>query len=543
MTHLTYYIKQTLPCWLALLLSFNSQAQFKTQERFEVPISKKLIDEDFMAISLKKKGVLFLAAREKWSENQMSWELIKLDTTLKEVWKKEKKLDKLFTPTHAYYDQQQFAYFLLTREEKKLFKIVKLNTDNGDTEVFEGKLPLRVKLAKVRIAGNYAFFTGTFNADVAALRFNMLDGSIKVVPATYSKTYNSLEIYSRASINSGFYLMQNTRNCKTRVHTFSNIVGLQAGKEIVLPRQYTIHSAHVYPLSATKSLLLSTYSRKCQPYPQGIATMLIQNGKQSRLRLHKFLDFRNFLNFYSENKIKRIRKKVMKKAAKGKEYLLGSRMLLNDVIESENNDNLLLVAERYWYRNRVVSSSVLQRSSIPRVATKGEFQFNSASISAINRQGTKLWDNTIKIKPAITVLNPEPQVKVGFKGDSIILAYMRQYREGSVPVFWSKLIHKNKTIKKETEDEAVNLKSDDQIYSATNQHFIHWYGDVFLLWGEQVVLNRKVNDMSVRREVAFINKLRYDNKKLTKKDLKKQQKLERKKKEKVNVENSLKSRK
>jgi hypothetical protein len=271
--------------------------------------------------------------------------------------------------------------------------------------------------------------------------------------------------------------------------------------------------------------------------------MLIQNGKQSRLRLHKFLDFRNFLNFYSENKIKRIRKKVMKKAAKGKEYLLGSRMLLNDVIEAENSDNLLLVAERYWYRNRVVSSSVLQRSSIPRVATKGEFQFNSASVSAINRQGTKLWDNTIKIKPAITVLNPEPQVKVGFKGDSVILAYMRQYREGSVPVFWSKLIHKNKTIKKETEDQAVNLKPDDQIYSATNQHFIHWYGDVFLLWGEQVVLNRKVTDMSVRREVAFINKLRYDNKKLTKKDLKKQKKLERKKKEKLNVENSLKSRK
>lgn len=539
MTHLINYIQQTLLYCLGLLLCFGAQAQFVTQERFEVPISQKLVNEDFMVIPLKKKGVLFLAAREKWSENNAKWELIKMDTTLKEVWKKEQKLDKLFSPTYAYYDQQQFAYFLLTREEKKLFKIVKLNIDNGEIEVFDGELPLRVKLSKVRIAGNYAFFTGTFNADIAALRFNMLDGTIKIVPATYSKAYNSLEVYGRTPINSGFYLMQNTRNCDTRVHTFSNIVGLQPGKEINLPKKYTIHSARVYPLNATKSLLLSTYSTKCQPYPQGIATMLIQNGKHSRLRLHKFIDFRNFFNFYSEKKVKRIRKKILKKASKGKEYTLGSRMLLGDIIEAENDDYLLMVAERYWYRNRVISSSVLQRSAIPRIATKGEFQFNSASVSAINRHGTKLWDNSITINPGVTTLTPQPQVRVGFKGDSVILAYMRQYREGAIPVLWSKLIYRNKTIKKETEDEAVNTHPDDQIYSATNQHFVHWYGNVFLLWGEQVVLNRKVKDMSVRREVAFINKLCYDHKKLTKKDLKKMKRLERKKKEKTTEESSM----
>ncbi len=539
MTNIFYCIKWTLCYVFCLLLTINVQAQFTPQERFEMPVTQKRISEDFMVTSLKQKGVLFLAIREKWNDKQMSWELIRMDTTMRQVWKKGEKFDKFFSPIHAYYDQYKFVYFLMTREEKKQFKIVKLNIKNGTTEVFDGTLPLKVELKKVRVAGNYAFFTGTFNSDIAALRFNMLDGTTKIVPATYSKTYNSLDVYSHPTINSGFYLMRNTRNCNTQVHTISNIVGLQPGKTVELPRRYTLHSAHVYPLSATKSLLLGTYSIKCQPYPQGLATMLIKSGRQSRLRLHKFLDFRNFLNFYSEKKIKRIRRRALKKEAQGKEYTLRSKMLLGNIVEFENKDNLLVIAERYWYHNRVVSSSIRRPSALPRVITQGQFQFTSASISAINHNGKRLWDNTIKIKPSITTLNLKPQIRVGFKGDSVILAYMRQYRESSVPVLWSKLIHKNKTIKKETEDEVVNPNPDDRIYSATNQHFIHWYGDVFLLWGKQVVFDRKAAGIGIRKEVAFINKLRYNHKKLTKKDLKKLKKQKRKKKGKTKSESSL----
>lgn len=517
--------------WVLWLMSASGvQAQFTPEARFENPVLKSSIQEDFTAISLQKKGVLFLAMRERWRQEKMSWEITCLDTTLTEVWKKEHKLDKLFDPIHAYYDKHQFMYFLLTRYERKQFKLVKLNTENGHVEEFNGKLPLSVKLTKVRVAGDYAFLTGTFQNDITALRYNLLSGTTKVVPSIYSKAYNRLDVYSREPINAGYFMMQNSKNCDLKIQTYSNIVGLQPGKEITLPNRYQMHAATLYPINATESLLLGTYSIKCQPYPQGIASVRIKNGKQSRPRLYKFVDFRNYLNIYSPKKIKRIRRQVLKKEARGKEYTLGSKMILNEVLEHENSDDLLLVAERYWYRNKAVPASVLQRGGVPTMKTTGEFQFNSASISAVNRNGVKQWDNTIKMKHGVISSRMEPKVRVGFKGDSVILAYMRQRRDGITPMLWSKLVHRNKTLKKETEDEVSNPDTSDYIYSSTNQHFVHWYGDVFLLWGEQIVMNRKETGMGIRKEVAFINKLRYNKSKLTKKERKK---LEKKKKQKI----------
>lgn len=525
MIQLSPNLYKTLIVWVICLLPvFKLQAQFHTEKRFEIPISKKIIQEDFQVISLKKNGVLFLARREKWHKPKMSWEMIRLDTTFKEVWKKEQKVDKLFDLTNSYYDGQQHLFFLMTRYEKKAFTVIRVNIKDGKVDEYEGKLPLKAKITKMRIAGDYVFFTGSFQSFITALRYNMLDGSTKVVPSVYSKTYNRLEVYSRSPINTGFFLMANSRKCKFKMHAFSNIVGLQPGKEFTFSGKKNLRSATLYPLSATESLILGTYSKKCQAYAQGLVTIKVKSGKSSTPRLYKFIDFKNYFNFYSPKRVKRIRKQILKKAAKGKEYTLTSRMALSEVLEAENNDDLLLIAERYWFRNKAVPPSVIQRGRLPIVDTRGEFQFNSASISAISKDGKKRWDNTIKMKGGVTSLGFEPKVRVGFKGDSIILAYMRQRREGVTPELWSKLIYQHKTLKKETKDEVVNTNENDRIYSSTNQNFIHWYGDVFLLWGEQTVVNRHALDFKARREVAFINKLRYDRTKLTKEEKKKQAK-------------------
>ena len=51
---------------------------------------------------------------------------------------------------------------------------------------------------------------------------------------------------------------------------------------------------------------------------------------------------------------------------------------------------------------------------------------------------------------------------------------------------------------------------------------------------EQIVLHRHATDMSIRKEVAFINKLRYDKHKLTEKERKKLEK----KKQKINAKSN-----
>jgi len=525
----TTKIYQWMTCsFLMIFVILPTMAQFRVQDRYEILTTKKLIKEEFEVVSLKQKGLLFLAEREKWRTPEISWEITRLDTTFKEMWKTEYQVPLLFEAIDMYYDEKQYMYFLLTRYEKKEFKILKINIKNGRIEHFEGKLPLKATLTKLRATQDYIFLTGSFQSNITALRYNTLDGSTKVVPSVYSKTFNQIEVYTKKDINAGFFLMANSRLCQYKASAYSNIVGMQASRKLEFPKRYNLHAATLYPLNATESLILGTYSKRCQPYPQGIASVLIKNGQQGKTKLNKFIDYRNYFNYHSPKKVKRIRERILKKAAKGKDYILGSKMALSDVIEMENSDHILVLAERYWYRNKAIPPTALGRGSMPITQERGNYQFNSASISAFNRKGIKQWDNTIKLKYGVTAEELKTQVRVGFQGDSVILAYMRQRREGVTPTLCTKFIYKHKTLKVETEEEVTNMDENDKIYSSNDQHFVHWYGDVFIIWGEQTVVNRYSTDSQTRREVAFINKLRFDKHKVTEKEKKK---LARKKKE------------
>ena len=525
----TTKIYQWMTCsFLMMFVILPTMAQFRVQDRYEIPLTKKLVHEEFEVVSLKQKGLFFLAKRERWRSPEVNWEMTRLDTTFKEMWKAQYQVPLLFEPIDMYYDEKQYMYFLLTRYEKKIFKILKVNIQDGQIEQFEGKLPLKATLTKLRATQDYIFLTGSFQSNITALRYNTLDGSTKVVPSVYSKTFNQIGVYTKKDINAGFFLMANSRLCHYKASAYSNIVGMQASRKLEFPKRYNFHSATLYPLNATEYLLLGTYSKRCQPYPQGIASILIKNGYQGKTRLNKFIDYRNYFNYHSPKKVKRIRERILKKAAKGKDYILGSKMALSNVIEMKNSKDILVLAERYWYRNKAIPPTALGRGSMPITQEKGNYQFNSASISAFNRRGIKQWDNTIRLKYGVTTEEMKTQVKVGFQGDSLVLAYMRQRREGVTPTLCTKFIYKHKTLKAETEEEVTNIDENDKIYASNDQHFMHWYGDVFILWGEQTVVNRYATDSQTRREVAFVNKLRFDKHKVTEKEKKK---LARKKKE------------
>ncbi|OJJ17934.1 hypothetical protein BKI52_29190 [marine bacterium AO1-C] len=514
--------------FLMVFVILPAKAQFQVQGRYEIPVTRNLVQEEFEVISLKQKGLFFLAKREKWRSPEVNWEMTRIDTTLKEAWKVTYQLPLLFEPIDMYYDQKQYMYFLLTRYEKKAFKILKVNIQNGQVEKYDGKLPLKASLTKLRATQDYIFLIGSFQSNITALRYNTLDGSTKIVPSVYSKTFNQIDVFTQKDINTGFFLMANSRLCQYKASAYSNIVGMQASRKLEFPKRYNFHAATLYPLNATESLVLGTYSRRCQPYPQGIATVLIKNGQQGKTRLNKFIDYRNYFNYHSPKKVKRIRERILKKAAKGKDYILGSKMALSDVIEMENSNNILVLAERYWYRNKAIPPTSLGRGSMPLTQERGNYQFNSASVSAFNRKGIKQWDNTIKLKHGVTAEELKTQVRIGFQGDSVILAYMRQRREGVTPTLCTKFIYKHKTLKEETEEEVANMDENDKIFSSNDQHFMHWYGDVFILWGEQTVVNRYATGSQTRREVAFVNKLRFNKHKVTEKEKKK---LARKKKE------------
>ncbi|MDZ7927984.1 MAG: hypothetical protein U5L46_13380 [Agrobacterium sp.] len=69
---------------LMVSISFATSAQIKQTARFEH--EQKNNDKEFILVSLKENGLVLVRDKEKYKEGKQLWEVIRLDTELKEVW-------------------------------------------------------------------------------------------------------------------------------------------------------------------------------------------------------------------------------------------------------------------------------------------------------------------------------------------------------------------------------------------------------------------------------------------------------------------------
>ena len=87
---ITFFNKTTISGLVLGAILFCSQptlAQAKQTARFEV--EQKGSDTEYIVISLKEAGLLLIRDNEKYNEGKRIWELIRLDTTLQEVWREQ----------------------------------------------------------------------------------------------------------------------------------------------------------------------------------------------------------------------------------------------------------------------------------------------------------------------------------------------------------------------------------------------------------------------------------------------------------------------
>ncbi|MEZ0538596.1 hypothetical protein [Fibrella arboris] len=513
--------------FLLLFLLFTtpySLAQLVPVLRADYPIDDNA-DEDYHVLPLGEQGALLTYHKhDDYSRKPHTYTFTRVDTTLKARWKVEYTLAENFTP-HLAFDNARYVFYLATETDTDNFSLARLNLDDGTLDTYTGKLPSSLSLIDFKVMGNVAYLAGYYRARPVVMAYSLFDGSIKIFQGLY---INNVELGSMEvdEFRQEIHIVTHTlkKECHFTLRSYS-----PDGKPLRVIEyggtQYSLISGKILPISTDESLLVGNYSTDCTPYSQGIFITRIRHNETGKLTVTtdrgeaiRYVDFSGLKNFFNYLKPKRqlkMQARLAEQKRLGKEYKFRYRLLVHDLIPTQNG--LRLVAEVYYpqYRGaissptsrswRSASSQPIRSRQTPAIAPSTSqmysdgYRYTHTFVCEFDRQGNLLWDNCLPIDD-LTDDNPIQKVEVAALGEHLLMAY-EQDSEVSTAVIGRDSMR--------VTDEALKIMAGserEKVQAAADERLIAWYGSYFLATGYQKLVPER-GFSSESRELFYVNKL------------------------------------
>ena len=507
---------------ILLIFPFNQvYAQFTIEKRNVVPIDRSAPTE-YELISLKKHGLLLISVIQPWRyASEKEFHLSYMDTTFNLI-----KSDKYTLPFNfaqnrlTYYDDFSLLYFFVQDEATKKVSIFRLNIFSGEQKFREFKLPVKMEVEEFHAVGDQVYMMGSVGVKHVVVSYSFVDENPKVIPAFYEDNEKMAHVQPDVKNQQIYFMMKNNldKRCNILIKPYSNLIGTLARMEVKEKGQRTPLNSRLLPVDNKNKIVLGTYSMKCTKNPQGLFIANFKGQELLDIRYRKFIDFSNFFNYHKDKKAQKMREKIEKRESKGKEFTLNRKFImqndlyqLNDeyvmVIEgyytshqSGNNVNRVGLANNpalnnyYGYRSRLFNQAIGN--------TISTHQYSYALFCGFDKDGRMKWDNVMKID-RVEQADLSEVIEVGNLGDSLIVAYQKDDQ------IYSKMIHRYKEIKKETKQELKVMYEGLEVNEFDWHKLVHWYDDVYILYGEQKLKTKVVLEDQSGKSVFHITKMRY----------------------------------
>ncbi|MBC8152151.1 MAG: hypothetical protein H7Z72_04505 [Bacteroidetes bacterium] len=490
--------------WLILLsaLTAPAQAQLTHASRLELATHPN-DDETFDVTPLAERGVLVTNRRDDNSSYaRVDFQFTRYDESFTPQWSTGFSAGRGFRPTLSFRDEQ-FLYWLFDKDDSNQFVVLRLNTDDGVTETFEGKLPSPLDMQQFRVMGNVAYFGGYYHNRPVVMVYTFFDQTIKVLPGLY---VNNLEITSIETdqAHGEIHVLVHSlkRHCQFSIRSYS-----PDGKPLRTVEfneaEHSLISGKLLPVNADESILIGNYSTDCTPYSQGIYATRIRHTEGGKLvpeaiQYIAFSDLKNFFNYLKPKQQERLMTRVGKKKDRGREFRFHYRLLVHAPLPTP--DGLTLLAEVYYPQYRGTNMPY-GTGGILRQYLEG-YRYTHAFACGFDQSGKLLWDNCLPIKelnsPQLTEM-----VQVAQRGDTLVLAYPQ---EGDIVT----QVIRGSTVLKTPDTHKLQANSaDEKIMSSADETLVAWHDRYFLAYGYQTIRTDK-NSVAPPREVFYLNKLTYD---------------------------------
>ncbi|WP_296621264.1 hypothetical protein [Marivirga sp.] len=496
---------------ILFVISFSLQAQISQPLRYEIEI-ENLYDE-YYVVSAQENGLFLFKELEKKSDhNEFLWEIIRLDTSLNEINRREVIIDKKFSFRGYSYDNSQFVMLFqegIDFAKDLLFLTFSINGDTFQSYLYENLVP--IKLTEFEAKNDAVVFGGNVNMRTVVMMYNFNAERGVVLPGFYNDKSSLLQIVTDTNDDLVRIITSDkmpNRRFGITVRAFNTMGERIFTNELLAKGDLSLTDGRVVNSSEGGNLLAGTYSvNKRTETSRGIYVADFNKLNENQINYYNYAELENFFNYMRERRKERILKKIARKKIKGRKLRFSYRLFVQDIIK-QNNENIL-IGEAYYptYSNRSSGNFISPYSYDP-FSYRGSgqvfdgYEYTHAVIMAFDDNGKLLWDNSFEIND-LKSFQLEEHVQLAFLKNEIVMLYLYDQQ------LKIKVIKNNEIVEgKYTEDlklmyENDEMKSNDEELEGLE----HWYGNNFYAYGVNKVKNLKDENIKLNRKVFFINKI------------------------------------
>jgi hypothetical protein len=390
------------------------------------------------------------------------------------------------------YAEGPHVYFLFMGSKATEYYILRIVGATGEMNLTKHQKTPQVEFTGFKALGDNVFITGLENNYLTVLHLDLASNESKIVPAIYDQQSALADFRIDTLTRHAEFVLSESNRQRSRL-TVKRISpeGELANTHFVLPQQErNLLTAQLAPGDTVNKLLVGTYIEREFKFAQGIFAHTLGGD----LRFYDFKSFTRFFDYLSKRRQRKIQQKIERRRAKNKDLRLRYKVLLHDIYPFE--DGYLLVAEAYSPQYNA-ESNLYSIRGITMGAFEG-YRFSHAILGTFDRQGNLIWDNSFPLKNVVS-RSLEPNVRVGFIGNHVVLAYADKEN------IHYKIVTRDCESPNDQKVEVLTYTENDKAQPPTYEGLMHWYGANFLAYG----FHRIRPSSGLSRTVFYLNKVSF----------------------------------
>ena len=393
----------------------------------------------------------------------------KYDKNLAPVWSNnfEMPVGTEYVQSHA---EGPYVYFLFSGTKATEYYILRIQTDRGQFSLTKHEKTPQVEFTGFKAMGDNVFITGIENNYLTVHHLDLALNESKILPAIYDQQPALVDFRVDTLTGHAEFVLSESNRQRSRL-TVKRITpeGELANTYFVLPQQErNLLAAQLAPGDTTQKFLAGTYIEREFKFAQGIFAHTLGD----EIRFYDFKTLSRFFDYLSKRRQRRVMNKIAKRQAQNKDLRLRYKVVLHDIYPYE--DGYVFVAEAYSPQYNAESNLYSIRGM-----TMGAFEgyrFSHAIVAGFDRKGNLLWDNSFPLKNVVS-RQLEPNLKVGFTGNRIVLAYAQDEN------IHYKIVDRDRESANDQQVEVLTYTEQDKASPPTYPGLLHWYGENFLAYG------------------------------------------------------------
>lgn len=517
-------------CLATLLLFYlPGSAQVKQTHRYEV--QQKFASEYFTIVSMKEEGIAVFRETDKYDGHLRKWEFIVLDTTLRERYNLELKIEQ--RNTLLGYEYMSGYFYLLLRmgdSNKNKVELIEIDLAKGEERSRAEIAPeLEFKITHFNKVDRRVVLGGYVNNEPAVLLYNIDDKQIKVLPGFFQKDTELVDV--RVNQNQTFNTLLIDRSTRTErkliFRTYDQTGNVLLETQAPIADNTTLQTSISSTLEREDLLVLGTWGERTGKQSSGFFSLPVDPFGEQKLQYTYFGELENFLGYLNPKRAKRIKEKTKESLQEGHRPDFSAYVVPFKIAETP--EGFLLLAEVYnpqstnpYYGSPYSNNPGFygpynyspywpgyypgMRMYRPpymygnNAKNTDEVKTYETAVIAFDAKGKILWDHSIKLDE-IGSAALEQKGDFYYTGRELTLMYKKESELKIKRASKDSVETRDWVEKVTTGDPQDEIRSEKEEEGGLN----HWTGNSFYIWGYQTIRNNSKADRV--RDVFYIRKV------------------------------------